>query len=373
MAGLLCTSALWSNPGAGAATPSNPVVITVATGLSAPHGLALDSAGNLFMADTDHCRVMMLAAQSEDLYGLHEQAGRLYDVAGRTCAKRAALRYPTGLAVNRGGDLFIAEGTADRVVMVRPQGSRSLVDIAGTGHGGYNGDDQPAPLAELDQPDGLALDPAGDLFIADTANCRVREVPSHDVGAFGQTMTTLKIYTVAGTGVCGSSGRGAPTGQAQVSDPVAVATDPVGDVFIADNGDQSVLDDTVAGQVTVVAGGTGSNGPYLSDGLSATGVAAELNDAEGIAIGSSSMFITDGAQHAIRVVPFATTVITGRPMTAGDMYTLAGALPITTSAGLGNGTQWVLTHVDRPTGIVIDPSGDVFFSDAGTGQVREIR
>jgi len=348
-------------------------VITVASGLSAPHGLALDGAGNLFVADTDHCRVMMLAAAAEDLYGLHEQAGRLYDVAGRTCAKGAALRYPTGLAVNRGGDLFIAEATSDRVVMVRPQGPRSLVDIAGTGRAGYNGDDQPAPRAELDEPDGLALDQAGDLFIADTANCRVREVPSHDVGAFGQTMTPLDIYTVAGTGVCGSGGRGAPTGQTQVWDPVAVATDAAGDLFIADNGDQSVLEDTVAGRDTVVAGGTGSNGPYLSDGLSATGVTAELNDAEGIALGPSAMFITDGALHAIRVEPFAATVITGRAMTAGDMYTVAGALPITSSAGLGNGTQWVLTHIERPTGIVVDPTGDIFFSDAGTGQVREIR
>jgi len=347
--------------------------MTVASGLSAPHGLALDSAGNLFVADTDHCRVMMLAARTEDLYGRHEQAGRFYDVAGRTCAKGSALRYPTGLAVNRGDDLFIAEATTARVVMVRPQGPRSFIDIAGTGHAGYNGDDQPAPRAELDEPEGLALDPSGDLFIADTANCRVREVPSHDVGAFGQTMTPLDIYTVAGTGLCGSGGRGAPTGQAQVWDPVAVATDAVGDVFIADNGDQSVLDDTVAGRVTVVAGGTGSNGPYLSDGLSATGVAAELNDAEGIALGSSAMFITDGALHTIRVVPFAATVITGRAMTAGDMYTLVGALPITTSSGLGNGTQWVLAHLGRPIGIVVDPSGDVFFSDAGTGQVREIR
>jgi len=106
--------------------------MTVASGLSAPHGLALDSAGNLFVADTDHCRVMMLAARTEDLYGRHEQAGRFYDVAGRTCAKGSALRYPTGLAVNRGDDLFIAEATTARVVMVRPQGPRSFIDMPAT-------------------------------------------------------------------------------------------------------------------------------------------------------------------------------------------------------------------------------------------------
>jgi adhesin/invasin len=373
-AGLMLTSALGLIGQAAAATAAtSPDVTTVASGLSAPSGLALDAAGDLFVADTDHCRVMMLAAQTADLYGQHERPGRLYDVAGRTCARGAALRYPTGLAVNSQGDLFIAEGTSNRVVMVRPHGSRALVDIAGTGHAGYNGDSQPGSRAELNQPDGLALDPTGDLFIADTANCRVREVPSHDVGLFGQTETPLSIYTVAGTGVCGSAGRGAPTGLAQLFDPVGVATDGVGDVFIADKGDQSVLEDAIAGVVTVVAGGTGSNGPYLSDGLSATGVSAELNDAEGIALGPTAMYITDGALHAVRVVPFATTVIAGRAMTAGDMYTLAGALPVTTSAGLGNGTQWVLTHLGRPTGIVVAPDGAVFVSDAGTGRVLEIR
>jgi hypothetical protein len=372
-AGLMLTSALCLGFPAGAAMPANTGVTTVVGGLSAPSSLALDAAGDLFVADTDHCRVMMLAAQAEALYGLHERPGRLYDVAGRTCGHEATLRYPTGLAVNSQGDLFIAESTANRVVMVRPHGPRSLVDIAGTGRGGYNGDHQFAARAELNEPGGLALDQAGDLFIADTANCRVREVPSHDVGAFGQTMTPLSIFTVAGTGVCGSAQRGAPTGLAQLFDPVGVATDAAGDVFIADKGDQSVLEDAVAGVVTVVAGGTGSNGPYLSDGLSATGVSAELNDAEGIALGPTAMFITDGALHAVRVVPFATTVVAGRAMTGGEMYTLAGAVPITTSTGLGNGTQWVLTYLQRPTGIVVSPSGTVFVSDAGSGRVFEIR
>jgi hypothetical protein len=152
-----------------------------------------------------------------------------------------------------------------------------------------------------------------------------------------------------------------------------VAVDSAGDVFIADNGDQSILDDTRAGALNLVAGGTGSNGPYLSDGLSATGVAAELNDGEDVALGPTAMYISDGTMHAIRVVPFSTTTLFGRAMTAGDMYTLAGALPITTSAGLGNGTQWILAQVDRPSGIVLAPSGTLFFSDSATGTVREIR
>jgi hypothetical protein len=257
--------------------------------------------------------------------------------------------------------------------MARPTGSRALVDIAGTGQAGYNGDGRPADESELNEPSGLALDAAGDLFIADTANCRVREVAAQSTVAYGQAMTPFDIYTVVGTGVCGSGGRPGSGTMAQLSDPEGVAVDRSGDVFIADNGDQAILDDTRTGTLNLVAGGTGSNGTYLSDGLSATGVGAELNDAEDVALGPAAMYISDGTMHAIRVVPFATTTLLGRTMTAGDMYTLAGALPITTSAGLGNGTQWILDHIGHPSGLVVAPSGAVFFSDAATGAVREIR
>jgi DNA-binding beta-propeller fold protein YncE len=145
-------------------------------------------------------------------------------------------------------------------------------------------------------------------------------------------------------------------------------------VAIADNGDQSVLmaSGPGAGILNVVAG-TGGNGPYLQDGLSATGATAELNDPQGIAISPlGTLYITDGIMRAIRVVPALSGIVAGRAMTAGNMYTLVGALPIASPSGASNGTQWVVTHVTRPIGIVLSPFGGVFFSDAGTGQVREI-
>jgi hypothetical protein len=186
-------------------------------------------------------------------------------------------------------------------------------------------------------------------------------------------LTPLEIYTVAGTGVCGSGGRGGPAALAQLSNPVAVALGPGGVLAIADNGDQSVLEVSPASGTTTVVAGTGGNGPYLQDGLSATGVPGELNDPEGVAISSlGTLYVTDGLMHVIRVVPAISGTVQGRPMTAGDMYTLAGALPVSDASGAGNGTQWVLTRVDRPVGIALSPFGGVFFSDAGTGQVREL-
>lgn len=357
-------------PSASAAPPS---VRTVLAGLDVPGQITLDTLGDLFVADTDHCRVVMVPSHSGFMYGRHVDQLRPYVVAGSRCGSKGGLSYPTGVAVNEQGDLFIAEATAARVVMVRPRGSRLPVPIAGTGHPGYDGDQRPAPESELNQPTGLAVDPAGDLFIADTANCRVREVPAVSGTYLGQTLTPLEIYTVAGTGVCGSGGRGGPAALAQLSNPVAVALGPGGVLAIADNGDQSVLEVSPASGTTTVVAGTGGNGPYLQDGLSATGVPGELNDPEGVAISSlGTLYVTDGLMHVIRVVPAISGTVQGRPMTAGDMYTLAGALPVSDASGAGNGTQWVLTRVDRPVGIALSPFGGVFFSDAGTGQVREL-
>jgi hypothetical protein len=162
-----------------------------------------------------------------------------------------------------------------------------------------------------------------------------------------------------------------------------VAIDASGDLFIADSGDQSILEVPVqsgsdygtsiqAGGIATIVG-EGGNGPYLADGLAALGETAELNDPEGIAVSlTGTLFMTDGSQHCIRVVPDATTTVFGRTMHGGDLYTLVGALPISNSAGLGDGTRWVLTHIGDPIGITQSPSGAVLFSDRTTGQVREI-
>jgi hypothetical protein len=376
-----------------------PSVHTVAgtlagsTALSSPSGIALDTAGDLFVADTNHCRVLLIPDHAGSLYGMSVVAHHTYVLAGSRCATRGALGYPTGVAVDRRGDVFIAEATSQRVQVVRPGGQHGHghgpllpVTVAGTGQAGDGGRGLPAQESELNEPTGVAVDAAGDLFIADTANCRVREVPSTTGLYFGLAMTAGHLYDVAGNGVCGSADRSGPAGLAQLSDPVAVAVDQFDDLYIADAGDQSVLEVPVHGGYyydTVIGGndmaaivGTGiGNGPYLEDGLSATGPAAELNDPEGIAVSATgTLYITDGTMHAIRVVPRTTTTLFGRTMTGSDLYTLAGALPTTTTpSAAGDGTRWILTHLGVPVGIAVAPSGVVTFSDRADDQVRQIR
>jgi hypothetical protein len=384
---LSCLLLIWfalGVPGTVGAANPGAVVRTIAGGLSAPSGIALDAGGDLFIADTNHCRVLMVAARDDNRYGRAIRNHHTYVLAGGHCGGRGSLGYPTGVAVDGRGDLYIAVASRQVVLVIRPTGRQVPVIVAGTGRAGFSGNGRLATMSELDQPTGVALDQAGDLFIADTSNCLVREIPADDTTAYGQAMSAHHLYSVVGTGVCGSSGRPGPMGLAQLWNPVAIAVDSAGDLVIADNGDQSVLEAAVrdgsyfgtpinGGDVAVIVGSGNGNGPYLNDGLSATGVGAELNDPEGVALGATgSLFVTDGSAHVIRVVPGISSLVLGRSMHGGDLYTLAGALPITTAAGLGNGTRWIGAHMDLPLGVAVTHSGGIDFSDAGSGVVREI-
>jgi hypothetical protein len=383
-AGLALLSCLGTTGRVSAATAPSPVT-TVVSGLRTPGQLSFDSAGDLFVADTGHCRVLMVPSHSGTVFGRQVRALRSYVVAGSRCGVKGGLVYPTSVAVNGQGDLFIAEPTADKVVLVRPTGSRAPVLLAGTGVAGSAGDGGLSNQAQLDEPTGVAVDGAGDLYIADTVNCRVQEVPASDTSYLGQSMLVLHMYTVAGDGVCGSAGRGGPAIQAQLWNPVALTIDHFGDLIVSDSGDQSVLEVAVhagtyygtgigAGGVQVIVGGSGSNGPYVADGLSATGPTAELNDPQGVALGpDGTLYVCDGTMHALRAVPLASTTLFGRAVQGGDLYTVAGALPVSDATGLGNGTQWVLTHMGRPLGVAVSGFGSVFYSDAASGVVREIR
>jgi NHL repeat len=384
LAAVTITVVLAAPAGATPVAAASPGVRTVLApgALAAPGGIALNAAGDLFVADTNHCRVVVVPAQATTRYGRHLHAGIATTLAGGRCSGRGSLGYPTGVAVDSKGDVYVAEATNQRVQVIRPSGRVSTV--AGTGRPGFNGDGLVATTADLDRPSGIALDSAGDLFIADTANCRVRVLPASNTTLFGRAMTAGHLYTVAGTGVCGTAGQGGPVGQAQVWDPVAVTVDPAGDLLVADSGDQSVLlaparggtyygTAVAAGDIGVVVGGTGSYGPYLVDGLPATSVAAEVNDPRGLAVGpTGALFLTDGFMHVIRVVPATTGALLGRTMTAGDLYTAAGALPVTTPEGIGDGTRWVLTRVGTPSGIAVSSTGAVYFSDAALDDVRVI-
>ena len=142
------------------------------------------------------------------------------------------------------GDLFIADTGNNRIREVN-LATGVITTVAGNGTCGYSGDNGPATAAELDDPTGVAVDSAGDLFIADSGNNRIREV-NHATGV---------ITTVAGNGTAGYSGDNGPATAAELTSPNGVAVDSAGDLFIADTGNDRIREvNHATGVITTVAG-----------------------------------------------------------------------------------------------------------------------
>jgi NHL repeat len=369
--------------GTGASGFSGEAGPATASELSGPGGIAVDSAGDIFIADTGNCRVREVPARSGTQFMIAMQAGRIYTVAGGPCASAAgrALGFVSSVAVGPAGEVFVAGGTTNRIFELESTGSPgTLRVVAGSGASGYSGDGGPATAAELDDPQGVGTDRQGDLYIADSENCVVREVASHNGTQWGIGMTAGYVYTIAGTGSCGEGGIGGAPTRVQLWDPSDVVYGPSGDLLIADAGGAYVLclpqatgsyyGSHISADTIAVIAGTGMYAPYLIDGLPADGQTAELNSPSQIAVdGSGDLFVADTYSSAVREVPAHNGTERGVAVSTGNMYTVAGAIP----TGNGNQeTKWTDPEVLYPAGLAVAPNGTVMYSDLGANVVREI-
>ncbi len=262
-------------------------------------------------------------------------------------ATQATLNGPRAIAVDAAGDVFIAD-SVNNVVREVNHATGVITTVAGNGTQGYNGDNIVATAAELFDPDGLALDSAGDLFIVDEYNDRIREVNA----------VTGVITTVAGTGVFGFGGDNSQATAAKLADPAAIAIDSTGDLFIADMDNYRIREVNKATGVITTIAGNGTLG-FSGDGGLAT--AAELNTPQGIAVDSSGdVFIADTNNYVIREVNAAT----------GTIKTIAG---IGGSVGFsGDGGLATAAKLFYPHGLAVDSSGDVFIADYNNNRIREV-
>src|SRR3990170_4317252 len=203
-------------------------------------------------------------------------------------ATSAQLYNPHGVAVDGGGNVFIADTANHRIRRVDAV-TGFISTIAGTGINGFSGDGAAATSAQLDYPYGVAVDGAGNVFIADTINDRIRRVDG----------VTGLISTVAGTGVGGFSGDGAAATSAQLNNPTGVGVDG-GNVFIADTFNHRIRRvDGVTGLISTVAGS--GVGGFSGDGAAAT--SAQLNKPYGVAVdGNGHVYVGDYFNHRIRKV-----------------------------------------------------------------------
>jgi uncharacterized protein (TIGR03437 family) len=346
--GTATTLAGTGTPGRGAAdgSPAGNVA------LNTPMGVAMDSSGNVLVADTYNHRVLLVTP-----------ARTIRTVAGTgtggaspegTMPLVAQLRGPRAVCADRSGNLYIVDTSNHRVLRLAPGGP--LQTAAGNGSKGGAGDEGAARFAQLNTPSACATDSAGNLFIADTANHAIRKVsPS---GA---------ISTVAGSGAAGASGDEAVATSARLDSPRGVVVDDAGDIFIGDTGNHRIRLVTPDGVIHSIAG-TGAAG-FAGDGGPAT--AALLNAPQGLFLdGAGDLYFADTGNNRIRrLVPDAAApapVIQSTAITVVNAISLRegavapGEIAAIFGAGLGP---------DTPVTGVLDAAG-VLPASLGGVEVR---
>jgi sugar lactone lactonase YvrE len=330
--------------------------------LANPVGVAVDSAGNLIIADTLNHRIRRVDATTGVITTVAGNGIQGFSGDGGP-ATSARLNVPIAVGVDSAGNLFIADVFNLRIRRV-DAATGIITTVAGNGLSGFNGDGIPATSARLDTPQGVALDGAGNLFIADTLVHRIRRVDA----------VTGIITTVAGTGLSGSSGDGGPATSARLGNPIGVAMDNTGNLFIGDVGAHRIrkvvpgADGQITGAndeiITTVAGT--SNG-FSGDGGPAT--SARLLGPHGVAVDSAgNLFIADRGNHRIRkVVPGADGQITGA--TDEIITTVAG----TGVAGFsGDGGPATSARLNGAFGVAVDGTGNLFIADLFNRRIRGV-
>ncbi|MBI4575343.1 MAG: hypothetical protein HY722_03665 [Planctomycetes bacterium] len=254
--------------------------------LDDPVAVAVDAAGNLYIADRDNHRIRRVLASAGTISTIvgDGTAGFAGDGADGTAAR---INTPTGVAVDLAGNVFIADQGNHRVRRLEAHIGH-VTTYAGNGTQGFGGDGAAATAAQLDTPTGVAVDTAGNVYVADRGNHRVRKV----------TASTGNIATIAGDGTAGSTGDGGAATSARLSSPSALAVDGALNVYIADRDNHKIrrVDGTTAGISTAVGDGTAGS---LGDGGAAT--AGRLDTPQGVAVDASgNLHVADTNNHRAR-------------------------------------------------------------------------
>jgi streptogramin lyase len=312
--------------------------------LNGPFDVAFDRAGNLYFSDTFNHRIRRVEARTGVITTVagNGEAGHSGDGGPAT---DASLNEPYGIVLDRAGNLFIAD-RLNRCVRRVDAASGIIETLAGTGDAASAGDGGPAAQAALAEPNGLALDvEQRRLYIADVAGHRVRVVD----------LRSGIIDTFAGTGTAEHSGDGGPAREAGIFGARAVKIGPDGAVYILERQGSSLRAVDPTGIIRTVAG-TGQRG-YSGDGGPA--LAAVFDAPKEMAIDrDGSILIVDTENHAIRRFDPC----------AGTVTAVAGGRH---GAG-GDGGSAMDAGLDRPHGVAVGPDGAIYIGDTNNHRIRRV-
>lgn len=309
--------------------------------LNYPTGVAVDKAGNIYIADANNNKVRKVST-----------TGVITTIAGNGTsgfsgdggqATAAQLKYPTNVAVDLSGNVYITDANNARIRKVTPAGIIST--YVGDGSLGYGGDGGQATAAQLHNPRGLHVDAAGNLYIAAMFSQKVRVVDPTGI-----------INTVAGTGTSGYAGDGGSAISAQLKDPSGIGKDAAGNMYIADKSNHCIRKVTPTGTISTIAGND-VTADFTGDGGPAT--AARMKTPLTVKVDKyNNIFVLDMGNNRVRKIN-----------SSGVISTVAG----TTALGsAGDGGPATAASFNFPQDIALDTLGNVYIADAGNNKVRKI-
>ncbi len=313
-----------------------------------PEDVTLDGSGNIYVADTGNGCIRKITTDGN----ITTIVGALSTTEGvppsigysgdNGPATSAGLIEPFSVAVDVFNNIYIAEAADSRIRKVDGK-TNIVITIAGNGTGGFGGDGSASTSAQLATPTGVAVDTFPNLYIADSLNGRVRKIAGGN------------ISTLAGNGVFSYSGDNGPGVKAQLNGPGAVAADSSANVYVADSGNNVVRKVAPNGTITAFAG-NGSAG-FGGDNGSAT--SAQLNTPGGVAVDASkNVYIADTENNRVRKVA-----------PDGTISTFAG----NGTAGFGgDGGPAASAQLNSPYGLAVDASGNLYIADSGNNRIRKV-
>jgi uncharacterized protein (TIGR03437 family) len=307
-----------------------------------PRDVAADQAGNLFIADAGNYRIRKVAPDGTTT--TFAGSGRLGTGGDGGQAINADLNFPSGVACDAQGNVYIADTLNHRVRKVAPNGV--ITTAVGDGIEDFGGDGGPATAARLSRPRGLAFDAAGNLFIADSGNSRIRRVDAR----------TGVITTVAGNGAKDFGGDGGPATQASLDLPVDVAVDGQGALFIVDRVNKRIRKVNAAGVISTFAFdalGGGKEGDPFNPLVTFNGITIDA---------AGNLYVSSQADNQIRKF----TPDGGWTMFAGLTTTSSGSY----DTGDGGGATGI--NIYSPSGLAFDRAGNLYVADANAHRVLMI-
>lgn len=322
--------------------------VATAVELSSPWGVAVDAAGRLHIADGP--RIRRLEPNGE----LHTVVDNAILTANGIppAAPGGGVFSPTGITFDHSGTLLIADWAGERILRFDPA-SGAMTVVAGTGYFGYNGDDQPATSATLALPEGVATDSAGNIYIADKSNQRIRMVDTSGI-----------IHTIAGTGSAGFSGDGGPASAAQIFNPSQLSFDATGNLYFVDQGNSRVrkIDNSPDRIITTVAGAGSSATKTAADGVPALSAGFNQPFYGATATPDGTVFIADtNGSHVWRVDSAGPS--------QGLLRNVAGNGTLGES---GDGGPAGLAQTFQADNVTFDAAGNYYISDWVMSVVRKV-